>query len=203
MKNLLVLGLIMACGLAIATTKPTDLSVQTNEIQPVRTYNPFSSGFKWTKYNIAAVTTAGLVIATGLTLLTTLFFPMFIYKVCYALGGCQNTMDHYVDQLLGVNGQEITGKRRRRSLSEMSRLEYVFNLFKIAMQEYENGGGERDKRGNIMIIPTTPRPLDNHQIGKRSPIDYIEPVLVMVSKAYNEYVDPKLKKNFKKPPSIR
>ncbi|XP_066143921.1 uncharacterized protein [Euwallacea fornicatus] len=203
MKNLLVLGLAMACGLAVGTAKPADLRTQTNEIQPVSIHNPFSLGFKWTKYNIAAVTTAGLVIVAAVTLLTTLFFPVFIYKVCYALGGCQNTMDHYVDQLLGVNGHEILRKRSRRSLSEMSRLEYVFNLFRRAMQEYENDVGERDKRGNIMIIPTSPQPPNNHQIGKRSPIDYIEPILIMVSKAYNEYVDPELKKNFKKPPFIR
>lgn len=44
---------------------------------------------------------------------------------------------------------------------------------------------------------------EEHQIGKRSPIDYIEPILVMMSKAYKEYVNPELKKNFKKPPSIK
>lgn len=38
----------------------------------------------------------------------------------------------------------------------------------------------------------------NHQVERRSPIDYIEPILVMLSKAYNEYADPELKKNFKK-----
>ncbi|KAL1513203.1 hypothetical protein ABEB36_002641 [Hypothenemus hampei] len=192
--------LIVLALVAFAEAMPTDLqAIETNEIS----YNPFSSSFKWTKYNIAILSSAVLVVAAGAAILTAMLFPMFIYKICYALGGCQNTLDNYVDRFLGSDG---LSKRsiKRRDVREINDMEYILNFLKIAMEEYGNQTGQRQQRENssnknVMTISKG----DSHLIEKRSPIDYIESILVMMSKAYNEYVDPDLKKNFKKLPFIR
>lgn len=96
-------------------------------------------------YNAATIFTATVLTGVGLIALTAFFFPVMAYKVCYALGGCQNTMDSYVDELIGK---------------------------------------ELGKARNI-------RPRN-----KRS-IEYIEPILVNLAKAYDEYGDQDVKKNFK------
>ncbi|CAG9768918.1 unnamed protein product [Ceutorhynchus assimilis] len=184
---------------ATANALPTELQTPTEPIQSTTaiTYNPFSPDFKWTGYNIAAVTTAAIVVGTGLAILTTLFFPMFVYKICYALGGCQTTLDEAVDRFLGVHGRTRRIKRDTRD----ENMDFFIDLLKMSIKEYGTQNKavvEREPlRENVMSL--TP----DRKIEKRSPIDYIEPILVMLSRAYDEYINPELKKNFKKPPSIR
>lgn len=98
-------------------------------------------------YNAAIIVAATVLTGVGLVILTVVFYPMTAYNVCYALGGCQNTMDDYVDELIG---KQLGTARNIRS---------------------------RNKRS----------------------MEYIEPILLTLAKAYEEYGDQDEKKNFKIP----
>ncbi|XP_076256760.1 uncharacterized protein LOC143194080 [Rhynchophorus ferrugineus] len=108
-------------------------------------------------------------------------------------------LDSYVDRFIGVEGQT---RRIKRDLKESDDLKLLFNILQMATREYKNIGDSNEISQTETTSTTTVKPAD-HQIEKRSPIDYIEPILSLASKAYNEYMDPGLKKNFEKPPSIR
>lgn len=80
----------------------------------------------------------------GLVLLTMSYFPLFVYNLCYALGGCQNTLDNYVDRFLGVEGQ--TRRIKRSDLSEVNAMDYVVKFLKMAMEEYGSKAPMRRER---------------------------------------------------------
>ncbi|KAF7276380.1 hypothetical protein GWI33_010381, partial [Rhynchophorus ferrugineus] len=87
------------------------LPASTEEVDGKLEEKALSTGFQWASYKVAAISTAIIVVGASLATLTALFFPIFAYKICYALGGCQNMLDSYVDRFIGVEGQTRRIKR--------------------------------------------------------------------------------------------
>lgn len=86
-----------------------------------------------------------IIVGAGLALFTAFFFPIFGYKVCYALGGCQNTLDNYVDRMIGVQGR--SRKITKRDVNQKRDMDYVMDFLKMAMRQYEDKAiNERDER---------------------------------------------------------
>lgn len=163
-------------GLVVGGCFITVIAKPTQDFPPMKTnnevtYNPFSSGFKWTKNSIAAVTTSELyltkytkktkciflavvILTVGLALLSMMFFPLTVYKMCYALGGCQNTMDFYLDRLLGVEGNI----RKRRDVASQSDLDYLVSFIKMAVDKYGPSTVNNEIQDNVSFF------LENVQI---------------------------------------
>lgn len=136
----IIIFLCLTTSLAAANDRE---SVPSKKELPSTEISTYSQSY----YNAAIIFTATVLTGVGLIALTAFFFPVMAYKVCYSLGGCQNTMDAYVDELIG---KELGKARNIRS---------------------------RNKRS----------------------MEYIEPILVTLAKAYEEYGDQDVKKNFKIP----
>ncbi|XP_050295139.1 uncharacterized protein LOC126735232 [Anthonomus grandis grandis] len=188
--------------IAEANNNVKDTSI--SEILRNLTFNPFSPDFKWINYNIAAVTTGTVIIIAGLAMVITIFFPIYAYKICYALGGCQNTLDQYVDRFIGVQGR--TRRIKRREIEQNNdNMDFALHLLKMAMDTYSSKKENEEPYSNVMSVNAPSSNINDDvskKIEKRSPLDYIAPILELTSRAYNEFVDSDLKKNFKKPPSI-
>lgn len=65
-------------------------------------------------------------------LLAILFQPVYVYQLCYALGGCQNTLDGYLDDLL----KEDRGNRKIKRDVKDSDLDYAMRILKMAIHVY-------------------------------------------------------------------
>lgn len=68
--------------------------------------------------------------------------------MCYALGGCQNTMDFYLDRLLGVEGNI----RKRRDVASQSDLDYLVRFIKMAVDKYGPSTENNEIQDNVSFI---------------------------------------------------
>lgn len=82
----------------------------------------------WTSRNV--LTLGGTIILAGAMVVgvVVLFFPVMAYRICYYLGGCQDTMDHFVDKLIAEQPREAKQKNNKRSVDYMQPL--LWNLAK-------------------------------------------------------------------------
>lgn len=88
-----------------------------------------TSASNWSYYNVAAVGTAILVVSAGLAALMSLFLPVMTFKLCLMLGGCQDTLDRYVDRL-------IVDSYPRRQKRSMEYIEPILNTLASAYEKY-------------------------------------------------------------------
>lgn len=68
--------------------------------------------------------------------------------MCYALGGCQNTMDFYLDRLLGVEGNI----RKRRNVASQSDLDYLVGFIKMAVDKYGSTTLNNEIQADVSVI---------------------------------------------------
>lgn len=119
-----VIGLLLIRGIFAEESNDIESNLEQKE-----TYSTSLTDIKWNYFNIAALTSALLVVGAGLSALMALFLPLMTYKICYMLGGCQDTLDHYVDQLVANNFNNI--RRQKRSM------EYIEPILVTLVNAYE------------------------------------------------------------------
>lgn len=134
-KIVYLIGLLLiSCTFAKDESNDINSNLKTKE-----TYSTSLTDIKWNYYNIAALTTALLVVGAGLSALMALFLPVMTYKICYMLGGCQDTLDYYVDQLVADNFNGIS-RREKRSM------EYVEPILTTLINAYEKYADDNIKK---------------------------------------------------------
>ncbi|KAH1006842.1 uncharacterized protein LOC109535268 [Dendroctonus ponderosae] len=153
---------------------------------------PPVSGLDWVKNHVGTIASGFLGFIGVVMVLAILFQPVYVYQLCYALGGCQDTLEDYLDALLKEDAPE---KRRIKRDMKDSDLDYAMRIMKMAIHLYGQNTSENEVQKN--------QNTTDHDVERRSPVDFIEPVMLMMSTMYKEFLGDEQKKNFKKPPSIR
>ncbi|CAH0562083.1 unnamed protein product [Brassicogethes aeneus] len=103
-----------------------------------------ADGSNWSLYNVAALTTAVIAVSVGLAGLISLFLPVTAYKLCLMLGGCQDTMDRYVDRFI-ADGSGYNAKRGKRSLEYVAP---ILNTLAAAYDKYADN--DLKKKSNTL-----------------------------------------------------
>lgn len=114
LKNEIIFATLVL--ISVVATSPTGTDLVTKDDSKEL------SSSNWSFYNVATLSTAVLVVSVGFAALVSLFFPVFVYKLCYLVGGCQDALDLYVDQLISED---------KRSL------EYIEPFFTTLVNAYE------------------------------------------------------------------